>query len=59
MSNNVDERDRNNRFYLEDLYPGQRFTSGTHTIDEAQIRAFAQEFDPQLFHLDEEAAKEG
>jgi acyl dehydratase len=44
--------------YLEDLHPGQRFTSGTHTLDEAQIKAFAQQFDPQPFHLDEEAAKD-
>jgi acyl dehydratase len=43
--------------YLEDLHPGQRFTSGTHTLDEAQIKSFARQFDPQPFHLDEEAAK--
>jgi acyl dehydratase len=43
--------------YLEDLRVGQRFVSGTHRIDEAQIRAFAQQFDPQPFHLDAEAAK--
>jgi acyl dehydratase len=44
--------------YLEDLRVGQRFVSGTHRIDEEQIRAFAQQFDPQPFHLDAEAAKE-
>jgi acyl dehydratase len=43
--------------YLEDLQVGQRFVSGTHRIDEEQIRAFAQQFDPQPFHLDAEAAK--
>lgn len=42
---------------LEDLRVGQRFLSGTHRIDEAQIRAFAEQFDPQPFHLDAEAAK--
>jgi acyl dehydratase len=42
--------------YLEDLHVGQRFMSGTHHMDEARIRAFAQEFDPQPFHLDEAAA---
>ena len=47
----------NQRLFLEDLHPGQRFTSGSHLIDEAQIKAFAREFDPQPFHLDEEAAK--
>jgi acyl dehydratase len=43
--------------FLEDLRVGQRFLSGTHRIDEGQIRAFAQQFDPQPFHLDAEAAK--
>jgi len=44
-------------WYLDDLEVGQRFVSGTHTIDAKQIVAFAAEFDPQPFHLDEEAAK--
>jgi acyl dehydratase len=43
--------------YLEDLHVGQRFLSGTHRIDEEQIKAFAGQFDPQPFHLDAEAAK--
>ena len=43
--------------YLEDLQVGQRFVSGTHRIDEEQIRAFAEQYDPQPFHLDDEAAK--
>ena len=46
------------RFYLDDLHPGQRFTSGAHTVDEAQIKSFAKQFDPQPFHLDEDAGKE-
>ncbi|WP_146148913.1 hypothetical protein [Pseudaminobacter soli (ex Li et al. 2025)] len=41
---------------LDDLHVGQRFKSATHTIDEAQIKAFATQFDPQLFHTDEERA---
>lgn len=49
--------DSNQRLFLEDLHPGQRFTSGSHTLDEAQIKAFARQFDPQPFHLDAEAAK--
>ena len=44
-------------FHLDDLQVGQRFTSGSHMLDEAQIKAFASEFDPQPFHLDDEAAK--
>jgi acyl dehydratase len=43
---------------LDDVTPGQRFTSASHRIDANQIKAFAREFDPQPFHLDEEAAKE-
>jgi acyl dehydratase len=48
----------NGRLYLEDFYPGQRFTSGSHTLDEAQIKAFARQFDPQPFHLDDQAAQD-
>ena len=44
-------------FYLDDLKVGQRFTSATYAVDEAQITAFARAFDPQPFHLDDEAAK--
>jgi acyl dehydratase len=44
-------------FYLEDLQVGQRFTSGTHALDEAQILAYARQFDPQPFHTDPEAAR--
>ena len=44
------------RLYLDDLHIGQRFTSGTHVVDEEQIKAFARQFDPQPFHLDNEAA---
>jgi acyl dehydratase len=51
------EHDGSERFYLEDLQVGQRFTSSSHQIDAAQIKAFAGEFDPQPFHLDDEAAK--
>ncbi len=45
------------RLYLEELSVGQRFTSGTHAVDAAQIKAFAAQFDPQPFHLDDDAAK--
>ncbi len=43
--------------YLDDLQVGQRFSSRSHAMDEAQIKAFAAQFDPQPFHLDDEAAK--
>ena len=42
--------------YLEDLHVGQRFSSGTHALDEDQVIAFASQFDPQPFHLDAAAA---
>lgn len=44
------------RLYLEDLAAGQRFTSSTRTMTEAAIKAFAAAYDPQPFHLDDEAA---
>jgi acyl dehydratase len=44
--------------YLEDLTPGQRYRTGSATVDLAQIQAFAAQFDPQPFHLDPEAAKQ-
>ena len=44
--------------YLEDLSVGLRFVSGSHRMDEARIKAFAAEFDPQPFHLDQQAARD-
>ena len=44
-------------FYLDDLRVGQRFTSGSLTVEEAEIKAFAARYDPQPFHLDEAAAR--
>src|SRR6266700_96409 len=52
-----DEPNAEGRLYLDDFHVGQRFTSGAHAIDAAQIKAFARQFDPQPFHLDEAAAK--
>jgi acyl dehydratase len=43
--------------YFEDYAAGQTFFSGKHQIDKDQIIAFAKQFDPQFYHLDEEAAK--
>jgi acyl dehydratase len=52
------ERPLNGKLFLDDLHVGQRFSSGAHAIEEQQIKAFAGAFDPQPFHLDEDAAKE-
>src|SRR5882757_4828819 len=43
--------------YLEDFAVGQTFGSGRLRIDGERARAFAAEFDPQPFHLDEAAAR--
>jgi len=43
--------------YLDDLHVGQRFTSGTYQMEVEKMKAFAAEFDPQPFHLDEMAAE--
>lgn len=45
------------KLYLEDLHVGQRFTSDRFVITEERIKSFAEEFDPQPFHLDNEAAQ--
>src|SRR6267378_4066906 len=44
--------------FLEDFAVGQIFRSSRLQIDEERIKSFAAEFDPQPFHLDEEAARE-
>jgi acyl dehydratase len=44
-------------YYLEDFAAGQVFASGRLRVDADQIKSFAQQFDPQPFHLDEEAAQ--
>jgi acyl dehydratase len=51
--------ERPTALYLEDLHVGQRFTSASYRVDENGIKAFAAEFDPQPFHLDEAVAQTG
>jgi len=43
--------------YLEDYAAGQRFATGSRTVDTEAITTFARQYDPQPFHLDDEAAK--
>jgi acyl dehydratase len=43
--------------FLEDLTVGQTFGSGRLRIDAEAIKRFAAEFDPQPFHLDEQAER--
>src|SRR5579863_8003769 len=46
------------RLYLDDLCVGQIFLSDSYRMDEARMKSFAAEFDPQPFHLDADAAKD-
>jgi acyl dehydratase len=43
--------------YLEDFAVGQTFSTGRLRVEKDQIEAFAAAFDPQPFHLDEQAAR--
>jgi acyl dehydratase len=42
--------------YLEDYAVGQTYSSGRVRVEKDQIVAFAKQFDPQPYHLDEDAA---
>ena len=43
--------------YLEDFAPGQKYATASLRVTPEDIKAFASQFDPQPFHLDEDAAK--
>lgn len=42
--------------YFEDLEVGASYEVGRHTVSKEEIIEFAERFDPQPFHVDEEAA---
>jgi acyl dehydratase len=44
-------------FAFEDFTPGRVFDLGTITADRDEMIEFARRFDPQPFHLDEEAGR--
>jgi acyl dehydratase len=44
--------------YYEDLAVGNTFETNEYTITKAEIIEFAEQFDPQSFHVDEEAAED-
>ena len=44
--------------YLEDIAVGQVYRSRCITVDAESIKGFAAAFDPQPFHLDEDAARQ-
>jgi len=43
--------------WLADFHPGRRFESGPRGLTVEAVRAFAEAFDPQPFHLDAAAAE--
>ncbi|MDQ3714435.1 MAG: MaoC family dehydratase N-terminal domain-containing protein [Actinomycetota bacterium] len=43
--------------YFEDFTPGRVFELGTLVVDEAEMVAFAQRFDPQWYHVDRARAE--
>ena len=53
----TDQQSGKAALYFDDLHVGQRFVTDNLEVDESQITAFANQFDPQPFHLDPEAAR--
>jgi acyl dehydratase len=45
------------KYYFDDFRVGQVFDIGPRPVTKDEIVAFARKFDPQPFHIDEEAAK--
>jgi acyl dehydratase len=45
--------------YFEDFAPGDESEIGPVTVTEEEVVEFARRYDPQPFHVDAEAAKEG
>jgi acyl dehydratase len=43
--------------YFEDFQVGEVHETGSHVVSREEILAFARQFDPQPFHLDDEAAR--
>ncbi|GGF71200.1 MaoC family dehydratase [Azorhizobium oxalatiphilum] len=44
--------------HLEDFAVGQRFASGSQRLTAEEIKRYATQYDPQPFHMDEEAAQD-
>ena len=44
--------------YFEDFQSGQTSQFGDYEVTESEIKEFASKYDPQFFHLDDEAAKQ-
>src|ERR1700759_3729382 len=47
-----------NELYFEDLHPGMSFPSlSNYKVTAEEIKEFAEQYDPQAFHLDEAAGE--
>lgn len=57
MSKTFQKPDTSPQYAFEDMVPGLELQFGPHLITKEEIISFAQEFDPQPFHLDEVAGK--
>lgn len=53
------DTDPDHLIYADDLRVGDRYQLGRHTVTEEELVAFASAWDPQPFHIDEEAAEQG
>jgi acyl dehydratase len=45
------------RYYWEDFAQGWTYESGPRSLGAEEIKRFAREYDPQVFHTDEEGAE--
>jgi acyl dehydratase len=57
LGEGIDYRGQGMGLYLDDLKVGQKFVTAGVTVSEAEIIAFARQFDPQYYHIDPVAAK--
>jgi acyl dehydratase len=46
------------KYYWEDFKVGERIAVGSVDVDKDEVIEFASRYDPQSFHIDEEAAKQ-
>lgn len=45
--------------YADDLQVGTTYPLGTHTVSREELLTFATQWDPQIFHVDEDVANAG
>lgn len=57
LADNHGSLKKGQRVYFDDFEIGQRFKTVSFTVDKVDVVDFASRWDPQPFHIDEEAAK--